>query len=65
MKRLREKPWFNYAVALCIAVILYVVLTHLPGVRAALRTFIGYFRPVILGCVIAYLINPHVSFSVP
>ena len=58
MKRLREKPWFNYAVALCIAVILYVVLTHLPGVRAALRTFIGYFRPVILGCVIAYLINP-------
>ena len=60
MKRfkIKEKPWFNYAVALCIAVILYVVLTHLPGVRAGIRTFLGYFRTVILGGVIAYLINP-------
>ncbi len=58
MKRLKEKPWFNYAVAACIAVILYVVLTHLPGVREGVGTFLGYFRPVILGCVIAYLINP-------
>ena len=58
MKRLKEKPWFNYAVAACIAVILYVVLTHLPGVRKATGTFLGYCRPVILGCVIAYLINP-------
>ncbi len=58
MKRLKEKPWFNYAVAACIAVILYVVLTHLSGVRTGISTFLGYFRPVILGCVIAYLINP-------
>lgn len=60
MKRnkLKEKPWFNYTVALCIAVILYVVLTHLPGVRAGIGTFLGYFKTVILGGVIAYLINP-------
>ena len=58
MKRLKEKPWFNYAIAACIAVILYVILTHLPGVREGIGTFLGYFRPVILGCVIAYLINP-------
>ena len=58
MKHLKEKPWFNYTIAACIAVILYVVLTHLPGVREGIRTFLGYFRPVILGCVIAYLINP-------
>ena len=38
--------------------ILYVVLTHLPGVRAGIRTFLGYFKTVILGGVIAYLINP-------
>ena len=58
MKRLKEKPLFNYAIAACIAVILYVILTHLPGVREGIGTFLGYFRPVILGCVIAYLINP-------
>ncbi len=58
MKRLKEKPWFNYTIAACIAVILYVVLTHLSGVRDGIRTLLGYFKPVILGCVIAYLINP-------
>lgn len=58
MKRLKEKPWFNYAVAACIAVILYVILTHLPSLRKGIGTFLGYFKPLILGCVIAYLINP-------
>ena len=58
MKRLKERPWFNYTVAACIAVTLYVVLTHLSDVHEGIRTFLGYFRPVILGCVIAYCINP-------
>lgn len=57
MRRLKNKPWFNYAAALCIAVVLYVVLTHIPGLRKGIRTFLGYFKPVILGCVIAYVIN--------
>ena len=58
MKRLKERPWFNYTVAACIAVTLYVVLTHLSDVHDGIRTFLGYFGPVILGCVIAYCINP-------
>ena len=58
MKRWKEKPWFNQAIALCIAVLLYVVLTHLSTLCAALKTFVGYFSSVVLGCVIAYIINP-------
>lgn len=56
--RLRDKPWYNYAVAMCIAVILYVVIAHLNTLVAALGVFAGFFKPVILGCVIAYIIMP-------
>ncbi len=57
-RRLREKPWYNNAVALCIAVVLYVLLTHWSGVRESVRTFLRYFSPVILGAIIAYIVNP-------
>ena len=57
-KRLREKPWYNNAVALCIAVTLFVLLTHWGGVRESMGTFFRYFSPVILGAIIAYIVNP-------
>ena len=54
----REAKWYPMAIAACIAVLFYVLLTHFKPIQMALRTFAGYFRPVILGCVIAYIINP-------
>lgn len=56
--KLRDRKWYPYAVAACIAVLLYVLLIRLPDVRRGIGKFIGYFRPVILGCVIAYIVNP-------
>lgn len=56
--KLRDRKWYPYAVAACIAVLLYVLLIRLPDVRKGIGKFIGYFRPVILGCVIAYIVNP-------
>ena len=56
--KLRDKKWYPYAVAACIAVLLYVLLIRLPDVRKGIGKFIGYFRPVILGGVIAYIVNP-------
>lgn len=61
-KKISEQPWFNYTVAACIAVILYVMLTNSEPIKAGWRTFSGYFSPVILGCVIAYLVNPLAKF---
>ena len=57
-KRLREKPWYNNAVSLCVAVVLFVLLTHWGGVRESVGTFFRYFSPVILGAIIAYIVNP-------
>ena len=58
MKRLKDKPWYTLAVALCLAVILFVLLTHWTGFWGRVKTFLGYFSPVILGAVIAYIVNP-------
>ena len=44
--------------AILIGVVGYVVLTHLGPIGEALSTFLGFFKPVIFGCVIAYLVNP-------
>lgn len=61
-KRLRAKPWYNNAVAVCIGVILYVVLTRFSDVREGIGTFAGYFAPVLTGALIAYIVNPLARF---
>ena len=55
---LKNRAWYPYAVAACIAVTLYVVLTHLSGIWKGISTFLGFFSTVFLGCILAYLINP-------
>lgn len=56
--KLRDKNWYPYTIAACAAVLFHVVLTHLPEVGGALRTFVGFFAALLLGCVLAYLMNP-------
>ena len=57
-----KRPWYPYAVALCIAVTLFVVLSHFGVIWGAIRTFFGFFNTIILGCIIAYLVNPLARF---
>ena len=57
-RKLKSKPWYTGAVVACIAVVLYVVLTRPGAVLDLLERLIGYFTPLLLGCVIAYLVNP-------
>ena len=62
LNKLREKPWYAYAVAICIGVVLYVILSNWSVFWKSVGKFIGYFSPVILGCVLAYIINPLARF---
>ena len=57
-RKLREQSWYPYAVAACSAVLLYVLLEHISNIWAAVAKVSGYFLPVLLGCVLAYLMNP-------
>ena len=60
--RLSDKKWYNAAVVVCIGVVLFVVLTRLDTILRLLGTFIGYFKTVIVGAVIAYTMSPLVKF---
>ena len=55
---LRPERWLPLAISLSVAVVVYVVLTHLPTLWGAVTTFVGFFSPVLLAAVIAYLVNP-------
>ena len=61
-EKLRNKKWYPYAAAACIAVVLYVILTHLAPILGGVKTFLGYFASILLGCVLAYLLNPLAKF---
>ena len=56
--KLRNKPWYPYAVAACIAVAFYVLLAHMGSITNGILTFLGYFKTIFLGCIIAYVMNP-------
>ena len=64
MNKLKQKlkEWLPLTLALCIAVAVYVVLTHLPAIWGAIRTVWGFFSPVFTAAVIAYLVNPLSNF---
>ena len=60
--KLKNKSWYPNAVALCIAVTLYVILTHLGPIGDSMDKFTGYFNTVLLGLILAYLMNPLAKF---
>lgn len=58
----QKKPWAANAIALCCAVVLYVVLSHLDLLLKALKGIYYFIEPVFIGLVIAYVLDPMVKF---
>ena len=56
--KLKDRKWYPYAVALCIAVALFVFLMRLEAVGAFLKWIGGLFTPIVIGLVLAYLMDP-------
>lgn len=57
-KRNLEKPWFANMIAICSGVILYLLLTYFGKVLHGVGALYRYFFPVIVGLIIAYILNP-------
>ena len=49
-------------IVVCVGVILYLGLTHLPQVRMAIDSFLSVLSPFIGGFMIAYLLNTPTNF---
>ena len=45
-----------------ILIVIYILLQNFSDVRKYVGKVIGYFSPVIIGLLIAYLLNPLVEF---
>ncbi len=60
-KDLSGKKWAEYALALCIAILFYVILINLGNIFHGIGVFFGFISPAIYGLIIAYVINPIVK----
>lgn len=65
MKRLKEllnERWAAYTFAACSAVILYLTLGHISNIGGVFAKIYALISPVLGGVVIAYLMDPLVTF---
>ena len=53
-----NKRWLGNLLTVCIGVTLFVVLEHLGDIWSGLGLFFKFLRPVVIGLVIAYVIDP-------
>lgn len=60
-KRLLKEKWFSYTVALCSAVVVYMLLTHLSGLRGIIKGIWDIGAPVFMALIIAYVMAPLVD----
>lgn len=60
--KLFEKKWVANAVTGCIIVLFYLIVSNISILRDWFSDMIGYFSTIIYGCVLAYIMNPLVTF---
>lgn len=61
-KELMEKKWAPYTIATCSAVVLYLALSHVYYLFDVLHVIYVFATPVVMGLIIAYVMNPFVEF---
>ncbi|MCR4757741.1 MAG: AI-2E family transporter [Butyrivibrio sp.] len=53
-----KKRWVSYTIATCSAVVLYMLLSHFSVILDGINSIFGFIKPVVVGCVIAYIFDP-------
>ena len=61
-KNMMENNWAAYTLATCSAVLLFSFLTNFSSFLNIVRSIEGLLFPIIIGAVLAYLLNPVVIF---
>ena len=57
-KKFKNEKWYDYAVALCIAILFFFILKYLYLVVDILKYIWNVISPIVVGFIIAYLMNP-------
>ena len=61
-KKVLEHPWAAYTFAICCGVVLFLFLSHLNILWDIIRAFFHVVSPVLIGIIIAYILDPLVKF---
>ena len=61
-KELLKKNWAPYTIATCSAVLLFWGLSHISNVLDGISVVYHFILPVVMGLIIAYVLNPLVEF---
>lgn len=58
MRKTDKIRWGGLTLSLCVAVAFYYFLTHMGDFSTAVSYFMGLFSAIMIGAVIAYIVNP-------
>ncbi len=61
-KKILDRPWAAYTFAICSGVVLFLFLSHLGILWDILKAVFYVVKPVLIGIVIAYVLDPLVKF---
>lgn len=61
-RNLFGRKWVGYALAGCVTVLFYMIISHLHVFGGVVRKIGGYVNPVFIGIVMAYVMDPVVGF---
>ena len=56
-----KRPWLAYTIATCSAVVLFILLSNFGALTKFLRSIYNLFSPIIIGLILAYILNPLVN----
>lgn len=62
LRSMLEKPWLANAAALCIAILFWYFLHSLPAMQKGISYIFNTVSSVLIGMILAYLINPVCNF---
>lgn len=57
----KDNKWIPYAVAGCVIVLFYLLVSHIHYLFIGIGSFIGFISPVIIGLIMAYILDPLVK----
>ena len=61
IEEILEKRWASNCVAIAFGIILYLILSNINSIFSGVSSFIQLMSPLIIGVVLAYLMNPIVN----
>ena len=61
-KKKMRRQWLFFTGALCAAILFYLIVSRLSGLKGAINGFFSVISPILIGAVIAYALNPIAIF---